>query len=393
MDECYDCTMIIRNIFAEMVEVLDEFPVVALIGPRQCGKTTLARHAAEVRGLKSIYLDLELSSDLAKLKNAELFLKSHEDKLIIIDEIHHAPNLFALIRALVDQKRTNGRFLILGSASPSLLQQSVESLTGRIYYFELSPFSLREILEEKSMSDHWFRGGYPGSLLAGKPEASRRWLNAYIRNYTSRDLRDLGLKVSPLLIDRFWRILASYHGQIWNASRIASVMGLTANTINRYLFFLKEAFLVHELQPLEGNFLKRLVRSPKIYIRDSGILHQLIHIQDFDALHGDGRIGASWEGYVIEQIHLALGQRYDLHYYRTHNGAECDLVLSLNGAPEIAIEIKYSLQPSVTKGFFETISDLQTTRNFVVVPTGDPYPIRDGVVVIGLKEFLAEISV
>ena len=384
--------MIIRNKFEEIMAVLDEFPVVAMIGPRQCGKTTLAKEISISCGKPSIYLDLELSSDLAKLENAELYLKANQDKLIILDEIHHKPNLFSLIRALVDQSNSKGRFLVLGSASPQLLQQSAESLTGRIYYIELSTFSLPELSSTISINDHWFRGGYPGALLAKNLIATDRWLNAYIRNYTSRDLPDLGLKVSPLLIDRFWRIVASYHGGIWNASKIGSVMGLSSHTISRYLYFMKEAFLVHELTPFEGSSLKRLVKAPKIYIRDSGILHNLVNIKSMDVLHGDGRIGASWEGYVVEQIYKTLGPVFELNYYRTHNGAECDLVLSRNGVPEITVEIKYSSHPTISRGFFECISDLGTRQNFVVVPFGDAYPVRDGVLVVGIREFLETFS-
>lgn len=380
--------MLIRNKTKEIKDLLKQFPVVGIVGPRQCGKTTLAKSITRSLKKSTVYLDLELSSDLAKLTDAELYLKTHENKLIIIDEIQHKPDLYKLIRALVDQKKDNARFLILGSAAPELLRQSSESLTGRVIYVELSPLSLSEIKKRKSQNQHWFYGGYPKSLLATNSRASRIWLNSYISNYIHRDLPDLGLDISPIVIERFWRMLANYHGGIWNASKFAAAMGVTSPTISRYLYYLCESFLVNQLPAYTNNAVKRLVKSPKIYLRDSGLLHHLIHIDNLEDLHGDVRIGASWEGYVIEQIKSMADERYEMYYYRTHNGAECDLVLCRKSKPFISVEIKYSVAPTVSRGFYECIADLKTKHNFVVVPQSDLYPVNKDTKVIGLKNFL-----
>lgn len=373
---------------AELLEVLEEFPVVALIGPRQCGKTTLARMLEGRVDKPLLFLDLELDSDLAKLAEPELFLKQNEDKLIVMDEIQHKPNLFALLRALVDQKQVTGRFLILGSASPVLLKQSAESLTGRIYYLEMNPFSLAELEGKKTIEEHWFYGGYPKSLLANTPTGSHRWLKSYIKNYVERDLPFLGLDVSPTVIEKFWRVLASYHGGIWNASKISGVMALSSNTIAKYLFYLKEAFLVHSLPAYSSNSLKRLVKAPKVYIKDSGLYHHLTYIESLTQLHGHVNLGASWEGYVIEQIRIASKDKYDLFYYRTHNGAECDLVLCRNAVPIFGLEIKYSSKPVISRGYFESIKDLGTTQNYVIIPKGESYPVGKEARAIGLEAFL-----
>jgi len=380
--------MKIRKEFALLYEVLTEFPVVALVGPRQCGKTTMAKMVEGQISKSCLYLDLELSSDLAKLNEAELYLKSHEDKLIVIDEVQHKPELFSLLRALVDQKSENSRFLILGSASPQLLRQTAEALTGRIFYLEMTPFSYSEVADEKPLREHWFLGGYPKSFFAKTLAASQRWQAQYIKNYIERDLPQLGLNVSPVVIERFWRMLASYHGGIWNASKIAQAMGLSNNTIAKYLYYLEEAFLVHSLPPYFQNSLKRLVKSPKVYIRDSGLFHHLVYIHSLEQLMGDIRLGASWEGYVVEQIRIVTLEKCKLYFYRTHNGAECDLVLVKNGLPWMSIEIKFSSQPTISRGFFESIADLKTKENYVVIPEGDAYPMHPEVKGIGLVQLV-----
>jgi predicted AAA+ superfamily ATPase len=384
--------MIIRTIFHELLEVLDEFPVVALIGPRQCGKTTMARMLQNKIAKSILYLDLELSSDLAKLSEPELFLNDHTDKLIVIDEVQHKPDLFSLLRALVDQKQENCRFLILGSASPQLLKQTAESLTGRIFYLEMAPFSLEEISTHKTLKEHWFSGGYPKSILAKTTAASQRWLQSYVKNYIERDLPGLGLNVSPLIIEKFWRILASYHGGLWNASRIAGAMSLSSNTIAKYLYYLEEAFLVYSLPAFSPNSVKRLVKSPKIYIRDSGLYHYLSYVKSLEELHGDVKIGPSWEGYVVEQVRQACKDKFQPYYYRTHNGAECDLVLCQNEKPIYSLEIKYSSQPVVSRGYYECLKDLETTENYIIVPEAEVYRINADAKVIGLVPFLKMLA-
>jgi predicted AAA+ superfamily ATPase len=384
--------MKIRKEFDLLLEVLDEFPVVAIVGSRQCGKTTLAKMMDGRVGKPCLYLDLELSSDLARLDEAELFFKAHEDKLIIIDEVQHKPDLFALLRALSDQHQINGRFLILGSASPKLLKQTAEALTGRIFYLEMNPFSLLEIEGEKSIRDHWFLGGYPKSFLAKSVAASQRWLANYVKNYVERDLPDLGLDVSPLVLEKFWKIVASYHGGIWNSSRLGSLMNLSNQTISKYLYYLEEAYLVFSLAPYATNDLKRLVKTPKVYVRDSGLYHFLAYIKTADQLQGDVKLGPSWEGYVIEQIRIMAKGKFDLFYYRTHNGAECDLVLVRDGKPVFGLEIKYSSRPTVSRGFYESIKDLSTTDNYVILPEGEVYPIDANVKGIGILSFLKMIE-
>jgi predicted AAA+ superfamily ATPase len=392
MDFSLLCGMKFRKEFALLLEVLEEFPVVAIVGSRQCGKTTMAKMVDGHVDKPSLYLDLELSSDLAKLDEAELFLKSHEDKLIIIDEVQHKPDLFALLRALSDQHQTNGRFLILGSASPQLLKQTSEALTGRIYYLEMSPFSLLEVEGEKPIRDHWFLGGYPKSFLARTVAASQRWMTNYVKNYVERDLPDLGLDVSALALEKFWRIIASYHGGIWNSSKIGALMNLSNQTISRYLYFLEEAYLVHSLAPYATNDLKRIVKTPKIYVRDSGLYHFLAYVKTADQLQGDIKLGASWEGYVVEQIRIVAKGKFDLFYYRTHNGAECDLVLVRDGKPLYGLEIKYSSRPSISRGYYQSIQDLGTTENYVVIPEGEVYPVDAKVKGIGILHFLKLIE-
>ena len=379
-----------RKITEELVELVNQFPVIGIIGPRQVGKTTLAKHLINHIKKTCIYLDLELPEDHSKLYEPQLYLEQHLDKCVILDEIQQIPQLFPVLRGLIDKHRVPGQFIILGSASPNLLKQSSETLAGRIAYKELAPFNLTEISESYDFRHHWFRGGFPEAFLAKDESFYRNWMRNFIQTYLERDLPLLGLSVTPTLMRQLWLMLAHFHGGIWNASNFSRSLGITIPTVNRYLEFLEAAFIINRLQPFHLNIKKRLVKSPKIYIRDSGILHYLTGILNFDNLQGNVLIGNSWEGYVIEQVKQILPENSDLYYYRTHNGAESDLVLVHGNKPLACIEIKYAVAMNLPKGFQISINDLQTTKNFLIVPRSDTYPLGKNVTACNLFTFLTE---
>jgi len=377
-----------RVITTELVELIDRFPVVGIIGPRQVGKTTLARHLMDRINKECLYLDLELPEDQGKLYDPQLYLEQHIDKCVILDEIQQMPALFPLLRGLIDKHRVPGRYVILGSASPDLLRQSSETLAGRIVYKELTPFNLIEIPGDFDLSHHWFRGGFPEAFLSPDQRFYRTWMRNFIQTYLERDLPLLGLSVTPILMRRLWTMLAHFHGGVWNASNFARSLGITIPTVNRYLEFLEGAFIINRLQPFYLNLKKRLVKSPKIYIRDTGMLHYLAGISDFEELQGNALIGSSWEGYVIEQIKQIFAGEFDLYYYRTHNGTESDLVLVRGSRPLVGIEIKYAAAPKYTRGFQISIEDLGTSKNFIITPKSDTYPVSNNVTVCSLHDFL-----
>ncbi len=372
-----------------ILEWLHYFPMVGIIGPRQIGKTTLAKKLMSELDKECKYLDMELQQDRVKMDNPELYLEQHLDRCIIIDEIHHVPDLLPVFRGLIDKRRVPGRFLILGSSSPELLKNSSETLAGRIAYKELTPFNLTEIESTGTMEQHWFRGGFPEAFLAPSEKAYKLWLQHFIKTYTERDLRLLGLSASPTQIQKLWTMLAHYHGGIWNASTFANALGVTVPTVNRYVDFLEEAFLIRRIQPFSINIKKRLVKSPKIYIRDSGVLHSLLGVRDFESLQGYVNIGSSWEGYVIEQIIQILPDDLSLYYYRTHAGTESDLVLSRGGRPVSCLEVKYSAAPKISRGFQIAIDDLKTKKNYVIIPRGERYNARKTINVCSLEHFIS----
>ena len=380
--------MIIRTVTQHLSDLLADFPVVGIIGPRQVGKTTMAQLLIEKIDKDYIYIDLELPSDRNKLTDAESFLKQHDDKCVIIDEIQLMPDLFSLIRSLVDKNRTNGRFILLGSASPELIRGTSQSLAGRISYVELSPFNIMEVSDQVSLQKHWFRGGFPGSILAKSDRSSINWLDSFITTYIERDLNMLGLNASPVFIRKFWTMLSHYHSGIWNHSSFARALGVTPPTVNRYLEFLEGAFIIHLLQPFYINVKKRLVKSPKVYIRDSGILHRLAQFSSMDDLQSNVLIGASWEGYVVEQIRQRVPSGIALFYYRTHDGTECDLVFVKANQPIATAEIKLTSQPSISKGLTIAIQDLGTTSNFIITVDTDDYSLRKDIRVCSLLTFL-----
>lgn len=385
--------MLNRIDIVELTEKLDFFPAVAIIGPRQIGKTTLAKTLAHNLGRQMIYLDMEDERDYAKLKdNANTFFDAHQDACIIIDEVQTMPSLFTRLRPAIDAKRTAGRFLLLGSASPDLVKGVTETLAGRIAFHELNQITLPEIAGSNiNMTQHWFRGGFPDPLLAKTDKQYAMWSQNFIFSYAERDLRTLfGVELSTPMIHKMWQMLSHFHGGIWNAETFSGSLGVTAPTVNRYLDFMEGAFLVRKLQPWFANAKKRLIKSPKIYIRCTGILHKLLDIKSFDALQGHPVIGNSWESYVIENIAALVPAEVELYYYRTQNGAECDVVLAIGLKILACIEIKYSDAPTVSKGFYNSIEDLECTNNFVITPNSDDYLKTETVRVCNLNDFLTK---
>ena len=379
-----------RNITPKVLELISNFPIVGIIGPRQVGKTTLVKELMSQIDKKCIYLDMELPEDYSKLHEPQIYLEQHEEKCMILDEIQRIPNIFTTLRALIDRKRDPGRFVILGSASPDLLKQSSETLAGRIVYIELSPFNLMEIIKDRDMFDHWFKGGFPEAFLSSKIDIYTTWMRNFVQTYLERDLQMLGLSADSILMRRLWTMIAYYHGGIWNASTFAKSLGISVPTVNRYINFLEAAFIVRRLEPYYFNIKKRLVKSPKIYIRDTGILHYLAGINNLESLHGHALIGNSWEGYAIEQIQQLTPEELKLFYYRTHHGTESDLVLVKGTQPKACIEIKYTSQPKPSKGFQIAVDDLKTKINFIITPKSDTYMISKSNFVCNLADFLSE---
>lgn len=377
--------MISRRILPDIEKALVQFPAVALLGPRQAGKTTLARSVGSSHA-NSLYLDLERPSDLAKLADPELFLSRHADQLVVLDEIQRQPDLFPVLRALIDENRRPGRFLLLGSASPQLLRQTSESLAGRISFHELAPFDVSEIKPgHAGLADFWLRGGYPLSWLAESDEASFAWRESFILTHLERDIPAFGIRIPAPTLHRFWQMLAHLHGQMWNASRLASGFGVSAPTVQHYLEILEATYMVRRLPPLHVNSGKRLVKSPKIYLRDSGLLHALLGIRSLDELAGHPVVGPSWEGWVLEQIAQLLSPQWRLSFYRTATGAEMDVVAE-RGERRIGFEIKLSSAPSLSKGFWSAMKDLQLEQAYVVAPVETGYPIAEKVEVLPANE-------
>jgi predicted AAA+ superfamily ATPase len=389
--------MISRLALSRVHLLLAEFPAVALLGPRQVGKTTLARSIQADRA-GSVYLDLERPSDLARLSDAELYLGGLSGRLVIIDEIQRKPDLFPVLRSLIDERRAHGersgQFLLLGSASLDLVAGASESLAGRIAYAELTPILATEI-DVGETNALWVRGGFPDSFLAANDAASRRWRDAFIRTYLERDIPAFAPRIPAETLRRFWTMLAHTQGGLFNASRLAASLGVTSPTVDRYLDLLCDLLLVHRLAPWHENHGKRLVKSPKVYIRDSGLAHALLGLTSLDDVLGHPIAGPSYEGFVVETIIASLPEDASAWFYRTSAGAEIDLVVDFGGGRRAAIEIKRSLAPSVKKGFHIGCKDIDATERYVVYPGSDAFPLGSGVSVVplsGLTERLMSTS-
>jgi uncharacterized protein len=380
--------MIERILHRDILQSLQHFPAVGLIGARQVGKTTLAQMIAKQWPDKTLYLDLERPTDYSTLSEPELFLSRYADKLVIIDEIQLRGDLFPVLRSLIDMDRRPGRFLLAGSSSPDLMRQSGESLAGRIAYHELSPLLLKELSVEQ-MDLLWMRGGFPDSFLAASDEVSIQWREDFIMTYLQRDLAFMGydVRIPAMKLRQFWQMLAHTHGQLINLSQLAMNMELSRQSIRKYLDILQETFMIRQLQPFHANLKKRLVKSPKIFIRDSGIFHTLMGIQSFQSLVGHSISGMSWEGFCIEQIVSRLPRGWNSFFYRTQTGAEVDLILQRRfGDAPILVEFKYSQSPRPTRGFWQVKADLQPKACYVIFPGTQSYPMGESVEVLPLSE-------
>lgn len=385
--------MIRRRQASEVASLLRQTPAVVITGPRQVGKTTLALEIAGQR--HAVYLDLEAESDRARLAEPQLYFADHVNELVVLDEIQRAPGIFKALRGTIDQARRegkgDGRFLLLGSAAMELLAQSGETLAGRVAFVELAPFDLIEVGAE-NRDDLWVRGGFPPSFLAPGPEESLRWRTDFIRTYLERDIPQLGPRVPAETLRRFWTMLAHNQGGLLNAAQLARGLGVSGATVGHYLDLMVDLLLVRRLPPRLADVGKRLVRSPKVYVRDSGVVHALLGLGDKEAILGHPVAGASWEGLVLENAIGAAAGRADPSFYRTSGGAEIDLVLSWRDGREWAVEVKRSAAPKLERGMRSALEDLQPERSFVVYPGSDRYRLAAGTEAIGLAQLCAEID-
>lgn len=387
--------MIPRRIVPAVKSALQRQAAVALIGPRQVGKTTLA--FALGNEYPSLYLDLEDRADRNKLAEPALFLGQYEDRLVILDEIHRVPELFQALRGLIDRGRRSGRgvgrFLLLGSASIELLRQSGESLAGRIAYVDMGPFDVLEVATDAAaLTRLWVRGGFPDSFLAADDTESLALRQDFIRTYLERDIPMFGPRLPAETLERLWTMLAHGQGTLLNVSRLAASLSVSAQTVTRYIDLLADLLLVRRLAPFHANPGKRLVKSPKVYVRDSGLVHALLDIGDYNELAGHPVAGASWEGFVIENLLAAAPVRTHSCFYRTAVGAEIDLVLDFPQGERWAVEIKRGLSPRLERGFHHAREDVKPARSFVVYAGGERYPLGGGVEAIGLREMAAMLA-
>ena len=376
-----------RNLEDIVVQYLKIFPVVAILGPRQCGKSTLIKKLSEYWG-DSLFLDLQYENDFSKLAQPAFFFESNADKIICLDKIQLYPELFSVLRSVVDKNRQNGKFVLLGSASRDLIQHTAESLAGRIGMIYLSPFVLNELdnREGFSLNTFWLRGGFPDSYLVENDCFSTIWRDNFIRTFIERDIPQLGFQIPALQLKRLLVMCAHNQGQLINYSKLGESLGLTHPTIRRYIDLLEQTFILRTLLPFEVNVKKRLVKSPKVFVRDSGLLHQLLAIPDFNSLLGNPVFGSSWEGIVLENV-IVNKPDWNYYFYRTATGDELDLILQKENQ-RIAIECKASTAPKLTKGFWRAIEVVKPQQTYVIIPTQILYEIAPNVTVCGLSEFL-----
>ena len=393
--------MIPRLAHDNLVIALKRSPAVALLGARQVGKTTLAKTLGAALGKPSIYLDLERPSDLAKIQEPELYLRDQHNTLVILDEVQRLPELFPVLRGVIDERIASGetttQFLLLGSASLDVVQGASESLAGRVSYFELSALNLMEthLVEtqgQSAMNTLWLRGGFPRSLLQPDDESSLNWRQDFIASYLERDIPALGPRLPAESLRRFWTMLAHCQGSPVNGPTLASNLSLSVPTIHRYVDILGDLLLLRSLRPWSGNIGKRLVKTPKTYVRDSGLCHALLNIGSLDELLGHPVVGTSWEGFVIENLLSVAPRRVTPWFYRTHAGAEIDLVLEVTPQQRIAIEIKRTLTPKLTKSFTAACADLEPTERYFVYAGEEPYPLAKDVTAMPLLKMMERIQ-
>jgi len=388
--------MINRFILEKLDKTIKKVPAVALLGPRQIGKTTLAQTVAE--GRASLYLDLESPEDLLKLDDPLSFLLRHSDKLIILDEIQRVPDLFKVLRGLIDKNRKagkkGGQFLLLGSASMDLMRQSSESLAGRISYIDMGGLNALEVMSKKSsnVKKLWFRGGFPESYLAKSDTDSMEWLEMLIRTYLERDVPQMGFRIPAARLRRLWTMLAHLQGENINFSKLASNLEVDGKTVSSYIDVLVDLLLVRRLNPWHENVKKRLVKSPRFYIRDSGIVHRLLGIANNDELLANPVLGKSWEGFVIENILSILPNNVEAYYYRTAAGAEIDLILNISSKEKWAVEIKNGVAPKITSGFHQACVDIGANRKFIIYGGDDDFAVKNDITVISLVKFMRMLS-
>jgi uncharacterized protein len=391
--------MIPRHLKSILEDRLRQFPAVALFGPRQSGKTTLALDLAEERGEKAIYLDLENAADRRRLDDPVAYLRAQRGRLVVLDEIHRVPEIFVVLRSEIDARRRAGEkaghFLILGSAALDLLRQSSESLAGRISFLELTPLQPQEVLPAlgvEAANQLWVRGGFPDSFLAESDTASGLWRSAFIRSYLERDIPQFGLRVPAETIERFWTMLAHTQGGLFNGHRLAQSLGVSWHTVSHYLDLLVDLLLVRRLPPWTTNVGKRLVKSPKIYLRDSGLLHSLLSLPTLNDVLGHPVAGTSWEGFAIEAILAAAPDGTKPYFYRSAAGQEIDLVLEFSASQRWAFEFKKSLSPTVEKGFHVACADIKAERRILVYPGQDAYPGSGGMEVMPLLDAVLAVE-
>lgn len=392
--------MLNRETHSLLLKQLAQFDSVALLGPRQVGKTTLARQIAEQAGGGAKYLDLERPADRRLLDDADAYFTAHAKELIVLDEIQRAPEIFRVLRGQIDERRrmegAGGKFLILGSASMDLLRQSSESLAGRISYLELGPLNAREVASAEGVLNPldrlWMQGGFPPSFLREDSEASLQWRRDFIQTYLERDLPQFGFKLDSEQIDQFWRMLANNSGELFNAERYARSLGVSGHTVTRYLDMLEKLLLVRVLRPWSANTGKRLVKSPRPFVRDSGLLHALLDLREIDDIRRHSVAGKSWEGFVIENLVGASLGRAKPYFYRTGGGAEANLVLEFAPGKCWAIEIKLSSAPTVDRGFHNAAEDIGAERRILVYKGSEHFPMRGGVEAMPLARAMDEVG-
>jgi predicted AAA+ superfamily ATPase len=385
--------MIKRRVKSRLIQLLDHYPAVGLLGPRQVGKTTLALDIGE--GRPSIYLDLESVADRARLADPERYFADHENELIILDEVHRVPELFQTLRGVIDHGRRRGkkagRFLLLGSAAIDLLKQSGESLAGRVSYLELEPFDVLET-PATAMDELWVRGGFPSSFLAESDALSLKWRQDFIRTYLERDIPQFGPRIPAETLRRFWTMLAHNQGELLNAANVARGLGVNGKTVASYLDLLVDLLLVRRLPAWHRNAGKRLAKSPKVYVRDTGIAHALLGLRNKEDILGHPIIGQTWETMVVETLIATAPEDTQPNFYRTSAGAEIDLVLTLPNRQLWAVEVKRSSAPKVEKGFHSACADLDPHRRFVVYPGTERFSLGNEIEAIGLVELARELQ-